>query len=116
MRSIFLFAAFFLFAAPACGGRVILAAADSGPGSGNEDPSDDGGLGDPSPSQPGSPGKPSPPPGSPFPICPGTQPKPGWACPTPNQGCAYVNVQEHTCASVTCGENYEWAVSTPAGC
>lgn len=92
----------------ACGGHVILGAGDGGASSGNgggnpPGASDDAGAG-------------QPPPGTPFPVCPGTPPKTGWSCPTPNQGCAYVDVQAGTCESWTCNKSYEWQSSTPAGC
>jgi hypothetical protein len=109
-----LFAFAVALAATACGGRAISATTDGGngtqPGENNNNPSDDGGPDDPS-QEPGSTK-----PGSPFPICPGSEPKPGWSCPTPHQGCVYVNVQKNTCSSLTCDENHRWQVSTPAGC
>ena len=97
-----------LFSLPACGGHVILAAADSGEpssGNGSSPSSDDGGAGEP-----------SSPPGSPFPVCPGSQPKAGWSCPNANQGCAYVDLQAGTCVSWTCNSAHQWEPSTPAGC
>jgi hypothetical protein len=94
--------ALFLLGLPACGGHVIYAAGDAGEGSnpGNANSPDDAGGG----------------PGSPFPVCPGVQPQPGSACPTQNQGCAYVDLKTGSCQSWTCDAHNQWESSTPAGC
>src|SRR5208282_1157732 len=54
--------------------------------------------------------------GSAFPICPNVAPKAGWSCPTPNQGCAFVDYDTGACVSFVCDSGGHWASSTPAGC
>ena len=92
--------------AAACGGHIILDAPDSGHPS-KSSSSDDGGD---SASPPGDPGQ------TPFPVCPEIAPETGSACPTPNQGCVYDDLQAMTCASWTCDADMHWVLSTPAGC
>ncbi|MGO8999911.1 MAG: hypothetical protein ACLQVI_41825 [Polyangiaceae bacterium] len=91
-----------------CGGQIILAAPDSGavPVTSVTGTSEDAGTD-------GAPGTSN---GQPFPECPGTQPQAGYTCTTPNQGCAYVNVQTGACVSWTCDSTGHWVSSTPAGC
>jgi hypothetical protein len=92
-----------------CGGQIIASAEDGSavpvtsvaPPSSSEDGGTGTGTGSSS---------------NPFPECPGQQPKAGYACTTPNQGCAYVDITTKACQSWTCGSNHEWYSSTPAGC
>ncbi len=118
-----------LLALPGCGGQIILGLPDAGPSEGsgqNGSPcaTDKDCAGD----EPGAcvrgqcatqsaedAGLPTPANG-PFPVCPGAKPRTGSSCPTPNQGCAYVDVTEGTCESWTCSDGYVWESSTPAGC
>ncbi len=101
-------ALFLTVAASACGGHVIQSAPDASAGTdppSSPPPPDDAGTGA------------TPPTGSStFPICPGMEPATGSACPTPSQGCAYVDVTLGTCESWTCDPSGHWVSSTPAGC
>lgn len=96
---------------PACGGQIILGAPDSGevPVTSVVGAGENAGDGGSSASNGGSSD-------SNFPVCPGQEPKAGYTCTTPNQGCAYVNLQQKTCESWTCSANHVWVSSTPAGC
>jgi hypothetical protein len=104
-----------LAAAGGCGGQIIMGASDggaepvtsvTGSGSSGEDASTDGA---PSTGSTGtSPGG--------FPECPGQQPKAGYTCTTPNQGCVYKDLTAKTCVSWTCTSGHVWVNSTPAGC
>jgi hypothetical protein len=98
-----------------CGGQIIMGTGDAGAepvtsvvGSspGSEDAGTDGAY---TGSNPGNPG-------GAFPECPGQQPEAGETCTTPNQGCAYVNIQNGSCVSWTCSASGAWYSSTPAGC
>jgi hypothetical protein len=103
-----------LLAIPACGGHLYYGLQDGGESSSSSSsntPSsnEDGGTSSSNPA-------PSPSTGSPFPVCPGSAPLTGSACLNQNQGCAYVNVDEGTCASWTCSSSNVWVSSTPEGC
>ena len=98
-------------AIPGCGGHLYYGFQDAGESSSTNTPSsnEDGGTNSSTPAPSGSTG-------SPFPICPGSAPLTGSACLNQNQGCAYVNVDDGTCASWTCSSSNVWVSSTPAGC
>ncbi len=102
----------------ACGGQIIVNPGDGGlvpvtsVVSGGQGSSSSGDAGAASSGENGSSGGS----GTDFPECPATQPEPGFTCTTPNQGCAYVDLQAGTCASWTCSKDHVWVVSTPAGC